>query len=543
MCSSDLVRPDFGRRTLAMAESVALQDFSSGQRVGAAFSADLTHIPDEIVIVADDAQWLMDDPLAPAFLQGAARTLPRHAHLVVLSRTVGAFGLAELIAQRRVALVDAEHLRFTVDDVAELARASGIDVDAAAVVAPTEGWPLAVRLALEQGSGSRTLRKDEPASIDAVLIEGLLGRLPAALGALLASLSVFETIDLAVVAHDAGWVDAGPALRELQRRGALISKVGAGEAYRIHPLLRDAILLKAENERGAATIAASHARAARAYAAAGRFSAALFHVERSSDRELALEFLRVHGRDAQRTGELPRVARIAQRHRRAGSPPDPSILYIEGLVAKSQGAASGAAALFEEATRVAQSAKDAELGFLALAESTEIALARLETIASTRIDELLMRSRALGPNARATAAVLAGWEAAARGDAVGALGHASGFTGSEDLAIRFDASVLRAYAETVLGDAASAERTLSSLLAALESSDHVVAQTLTLVWYARLALLWGETTTALDAAREATRLSADLDLRAEEGARALALAEASIHRGDAAGARDRKSVV
>jgi DNA-binding CsgD family transcriptional regulator len=98
--------------------------------------------------------------------------------------------------------------------------------------------------------------------------------------------------------------------------------------------------------------------------------------------------------------------------------------------------------------------------------------------------------------------------------------------------MRFNGSVLQAYAQTALGEIDAAEETLDALVRSLENDDRVVLQTLTLVWFARLALAWGRTNAAGDAAAQAERLAAALDLRSEEAALYLALAEVATHRGD-----------
>lgn len=528
------LRPDFGRRALAFAESASDAGPLRGQRMGAALSSDLGHVKDSIVIVVDDAQWLLDDPLFGGFLEGVARALPGHARLIVIARALPAFGLAELAAQRRAAVIEAERLRFSSDDVAMLARSLHVEAtDANNILAATEGWPLAVRLALDQGVGALPASRNSRSAIDSILVEGVLARLPPVLRAMLESLAILETVDVRVVARDAGWANVREVMRELQQHGALVSTLAEGDVYRIHPLLREAALGDVEAERGFAPIAEAHARAARVYAAAGQVAPALFHVERARNRDLALEFLRLYARDAQRSGELRHLASIASHVRGDGMDEEPAVLYVDGLFAKAQGSPN-AASVFAKVAGLADAGGDPALGFAAHAQAIEIAMGRVEPVGAGDVSDLLARARGLGTGAQATAAVLAGWSDALRGDLTGALAHVGAFVDSDDLAIRADAAILRAYAETVLGDSASAERTLSRLLRALEASDRIVAQAQALGWYARLGLLWGEMTAALDAAREATRLSAQLDVLAEEGARAATLAEAAIHKGDAA---------
>ncbi len=72
---------------------------------------------------------------------------------------------------------------------------------------------------------------------------------------------------------------------------------------------------------------------------------------------------------------------------------------------------------------------------------------------------------------------------------------------------------------------------MAATLRALEPSDHVVLLANALVWYARLALLWGDLEAAKDYAEKGRELAQRLELPAELAAVELALAEVYAHAG------------
>ncbi|MGA3035934.1 MAG: AAA family ATPase [Vulcanimicrobiaceae bacterium] len=147
-------RPDFGRRTLALAEN-ARNDALAAQRLGASLCEDLAHLSEPIVLAIDDAHLLIDDSQFAGFIESAARTLPSQAHLVVMTRASAQFAIGELIAQRRAKSFDANLLRFSATEIRDLAESRGAnDERITAIISATEGWPVAVSLALDYGDQS-----------------------------------------------------------------------------------------------------------------------------------------------------------------------------------------------------------------------------------------------------------------------------------------------------------------------------------------------------------------------------------------------------
>nr|MDQ6942794.1 hypothetical protein [Candidatus Eremiobacteraeota bacterium] len=148
-----VVRPDVGRLTLALAEQHA-----DPERLGAAFAEELTHVDAPLRIVVDDAHVL--GASFAAFARSVARRLPHTVRLVLLARVPLDVGLPEAVAAGHGALVDANALRFDLPRTHALARSLGVALDDAranALVRRTEGWPIAVALALRAPASSDVL--------------------------------------------------------------------------------------------------------------------------------------------------------------------------------------------------------------------------------------------------------------------------------------------------------------------------------------------------------------------------------------------------
>jgi LuxR family maltose regulon positive regulatory protein len=521
------VRPDFGRMTLGAVEAGA-----GAAHAGARFAQELTHVSDPLLLVVDNAQIFADDLDFAQFVDAAAVALPDPVRILLLGRTLPETGLGESFARGRAVLLDGAFLAFDRDEIRDLAASFGYAPDEReldALAETTEGWAAGVVLACSAAQTPTAMPSGPRTVAEAYLSELLLPSLRAEALEFLESTSVFETLDPRVLALEPAFAGAAAGIEALRTGGALVTQLRNG-AYRVHPILRDLALARLKARDG---VNDAHGRAAEAYAAAGEVGAALFHAHASTDSQIAAAFLRAHAGAAVATGHHARTRALAARIDLDG--PDAGVRWFaEGLVEKSRGSAN-ANEFFERAAAAARVHGDEIVGFGARAAVVEHALGRLAAVDEPALHDLQSRAQLLGTQERASVAVLHGWARAVAHEFRQAL-DAAPDAGEGDAATRFNAGILRAYAQTALGEIDAAEETLDALVGSLENDDRVVLQTLTLVWFARLALAWGRTNAAGDAAEQAQRLASALDLRSEEAALYLALAEVATHRGDVAAA-------
>jgi ATP/maltotriose-dependent transcriptional regulator MalT len=510
-----LVRPDVGRLTLALAEQGA-----DAERLGVTFAEELRHVDAPLRIVVDDAHVL--GASFAEFARGLAARMPAPVRLVLLARVPLEVGLPEAVAAGRGALVDAGALRFDVARTRALARSLGAaldDAQAQALLARTEGWPIAVALALRAPAASDALLDE--------LVARRLDALDAADRALLEAVVAYETVEPEVAAPGDAAFNA--RLGALAADASLVATIRGG--FRVHPLVREA-LARRISERA---VAARHAAAARAYSAAGRLRPALFHLDRAHDAGADVAFLRAHAPAAVASGLVDGVRASLGRIRAARADEPALVALTDGLLAKARG--DDGRGSFADAAREADRRGDDALAFAARLQWVEGDLARSEPVDPLRIDDVLARAPAQGPVALGEAIVRAGWADAIAGNFAHALARLDALPDGGDPAVAADVAPLAAYAHVALGDFEGAERIANGLIEAWASSDDLVRYAGALVWAARFALLRGETTAAYELVREGERIARPFALRAQAAALHATLAEAALHAGDTASAR------
>lgn len=110
-------------------------------------------VKQDIVFVLDEVQILSGSSAAELWLRTIATQLPSTCHVILISRTLPDLPLTELIARREVLAISQEALRFTTDEVQELARTVfGLELSQEQVqelVGKLEGWAAGIVLALQ----------------------------------------------------------------------------------------------------------------------------------------------------------------------------------------------------------------------------------------------------------------------------------------------------------------------------------------------------------------------------------------------------------
>lgn len=518
------VRADFGRMTLGAMEAGA-----SATHAGSTFAEELTHIEKPLLLIVDNVHVFTGEPGFSSFVDAAVSAAPAAARIFALGRSLPEITLRKSFSRGRATIVDSELLACDDEEIRAFGRRFGRDLDDAAVAAiakSTEGWAAGVMLAMSAPRALVPAASGPRGTAEAYLTKELLPSLAPDLVRFLEESAVFETLDLRVLETIEAFTGARAWITGLQRAGALLAEVRP-QRYRLHPLLRELALRRLRKRRGED---AAHRTATEAYARAGEIAAALFHADSAGDAATAATFLRAHAQAATATGDYDHVLGLARRIDAGGSDAD-ARFYTEGLLEKARGS-SDAQTLFQRAVESAETSDDAAIAFSARAQIVEHDLGHLLRVDRAALAALHRRAEGLGIAAQATVAVLQGWAFAIGHDFSSALSCAGPLASTDDTLVRFNSGVLVAYAQTALGRTDAAEETLDKLIRILENDDRVVLQTLTLVWFARLALTWGRTSAAADAAAAAARLASALDLRAEEAALYVALAEIATHNGD-----------
>lgn len=226
------------------------------------------------VLVLDDYHVLADARIHEG-LEYLIGYLPPTLRIVVAGRADPPLPLARLRARGELTEVRADDLRFTPAEAADLVGAvSGRTPEAGAVLAAwrrTEGWAAGLQLvglALRNGAAGAA---GDRHVLDYLASEVLPALDPAGRSLLVATARL-ERLSGALCDAALGTTGSARILDGLDRADLFVTSIdAAGEWYRCHPLLRDALLREAPDGRDVL------ARAAAWYAGQGRLDDAVHH--------------------------------------------------------------------------------------------------------------------------------------------------------------------------------------------------------------------------------------------------------------------------
>jgi ATP/maltotriose-dependent transcriptional regulator MalT len=543
------LRPDFGRLTISLSrgrrpangDSAELRSWS--QHVGATFSEELSHLEEPLVIVLDDYNQLGGDQSFFDFIVGAMSTLPPHVRLVLAGRTPPQLPLAQWILEDRAALFEAADLKFNIAETEALAAVKNVAINPARardLCEACEGWAAGLSLSLSAGAQLISTPDGSRPALVAYLLNQISATLPDTLIEFLERTSVLESLNATFLSKFGGIPDAPDRIREIESSGALLTVVARERVYRVHPLLREALINRIRSRDGEEAVRELHRWAGMAFEEAAEPSAALFNFEQGGDFKGMVRVLRTRGTDLLDAGQADRVSEIIGRLRVRGINEPALFGYLMGTIMVLRGDSS-AGNHFAAGLAAAETGSDDRLLFALRCAVIDNAQDRGDPVPEERLAELLAHGVRLGGEGEADALLLLGWAEAARFDfqhAAEMAERALAVAGSEASVARRSRIVnLMAYAQTCLGDFGAADAALASILRELEGSDDAVATCQLLILYARTALLWGDVTAVHDYASLGASLAHKLNLTSVLSMAYLYLGYARTHMGDAEGSK------
>ncbi|MEU4392816.1 tetratricopeptide repeat protein [Kribbella sp. NPDC023855] len=202
----------------------------------------------DLVLVLDDLHELNPGDPATKLIEGLVRVAPPSLRLVVASRTAMPFGIDRLRGRGQVLEIDATALAFTVEEtgaVLDAVLGDGAEELAEPLQAAVQGWPAAVRLAVEalrtvpaperQGRLRRAVRSDGP--LYDYLAQEVFAAEPPSVRRLVAAVAVLPSFS-AELCQAIELTDNPETLQQLRTRGLLVS-AGDADGYELNPLVRD----------------------------------------------------------------------------------------------------------------------------------------------------------------------------------------------------------------------------------------------------------------------------------------------------------------
>lgn len=199
-------------------------------------------IGDHLSLVLDDVQRLHPGTAGAQFVEALALQAPNRFHLVIASRDHPPFPVERLRGRGDVLAIDAHDLAFRLDEIERLLDVSLPEREpglAGRVLALTNGWPAAVRLATEATRrGAPPRGPGDDAELFAYLAEEVFAAEPAETVAFLQAMSIFPRFTVAL-AEAVGIPNARALVDELLIRGLFVVHLpGADDWFAIHGLVR-----------------------------------------------------------------------------------------------------------------------------------------------------------------------------------------------------------------------------------------------------------------------------------------------------------------
>jgi DNA-binding SARP family transcriptional activator len=204
----------------------------------------------DLVLVLDDVHELGDARGAATLVEALCRQAPPTLHLLVASRSEPPFPIERLRGQGQVIELGGSDLSFSPEETAELVlQLAGADAMASAGVlwSATEGWPAALRLAVEALRDLPPDRWEEAlarvrrpgGSLYAYLAEEVFGREPDEVRELVRRVAPLERFTTELC-DELGIPRAAETLRSLARRGLFVERHGHGVGwFSLNALVRD----------------------------------------------------------------------------------------------------------------------------------------------------------------------------------------------------------------------------------------------------------------------------------------------------------------
>ncbi len=281
-------RPGFGHLLMEAPPRDALEGVT-------VWLTEVAQIAVRVLLIVDETERL--PPAARELLAYVLRNAPVNLRCVVAARADCELGLDDLLAYGQCAVIDAEQLRFRLEETLAVVRErfhGRVSEDEAAKLHEiTEGWPLGLQLALSMKDGSgRRLDLHGPdlrgKALREPFVAFMLRNLDAADLDFLTRVSITGHLNAELAQALSGDPLAAQRLERLLRQTPVFMSGVQTDWLRMHSLARGVLLERFET-LPAAERAASHARAARWLAARDMLDKAAQHALAAGQATLAYD--------------------------------------------------------------------------------------------------------------------------------------------------------------------------------------------------------------------------------------------------------------
>ena len=299
--------------------------------LGAGRLAELEHGIEEIrdaltnvhlTIVFDDFH-LISSPGALDSFEFFLDTAPANIGIVLIGRQEPKVSVARLRVTSQLVDIRERDLRFTDDEIAELTRASGLEVDAdtiSHVGVMTTGWAAAIRLALVSAfnapdANAALLQIDvHDRALSDFFVEEVLDEMPATTREFLLVTSILDQVNAAVASAVSAVEHPHQLLDDLARRSILTTQIsGPGKWFKYHHLFKQLLSIQLSASRSIAEVRRLHSLVADWYAEHGDLEHAVSHSLSAGDSQSATDYLAELAPLLMLTGRSATLLELSQR--------------------------------------------------------------------------------------------------------------------------------------------------------------------------------------------------------------------------------------
>jgi LuxR family transcriptional regulator, maltose regulon positive regulatory protein len=209
-----------------------------------------TSLEDFTLLVLDDYHVISANLPIVAFIEHFLELLPDQIRLIIGSRSIYGIPSASLYINEELAVINADDLRFRIDEVKDLAlrrfQIHLTDQQAEEITSQSEGWVMSILLGMRDWNSAAGLPKVAGAreQVYQYLAREIYNQLPTATRSFLLQTSVCDQFNIPFANHILGIDHARKTVKDLEDSNLFIFPVrdGGGTAYQYHQLFRDFLL-------------------------------------------------------------------------------------------------------------------------------------------------------------------------------------------------------------------------------------------------------------------------------------------------------------
>ena len=293
----------------------------------------------EWVLVLDNYQDVPADSAFHQMLASGLDRLPEDFHIIVVSRTPPPPAFARMQAEGRIGLLEYGDLRFSLDEVRELAQGrlpERGEKRLKAIYSVTEGWAAGIILMLERarlkGADAQVLEPTEYEGVFDYFAGEIFNKTEQETRDFLLKTSVLPVLSVSLAERLTGIGNAGRILTSLNRRNYFTERLsGKGQDFQYHPLFRSFLLNRLRSTASPAELAGLQKEAGRLLEEYGQVEeAARLYAEAGEVRFLARMVVQ-HAREFLKQGRNKTVAEWIAAIPAPVADADPWLLYWTGM--------------------------------------------------------------------------------------------------------------------------------------------------------------------------------------------------------------------